>query len=145
MKWALLAAAALAGLIAVVAAIGYVLPVAHEASRSAEFPHPPDAVFALVSDLRNYPEWWPENDVRVEVVEAAAPSKFVTRIVGQTAFGGTWTWHIEKTPTGSRATITERGEIYNPIFRTLARFVFGYTSTMESCLNAARRNLNAGN
>ena len=29
-------------------------------------------------------------------------------------------------------TITERGEIYNVVFRTLAKFVFGYTSTMEA-------------
>ncbi len=31
-------------------------------------------------------------------------------------------------------TITERGEIYNPIFRVFARFVFGYTATMETYL-----------
>jgi hypothetical protein len=145
MKWALVAAAALVALVAAMAAIGYVLPVAHEASRSAEFARPPEAVFALVSDLTNYPAWWPENDVRVKVVEAAPPSKLVTRIVDETAFGGTWTWHIEKTPGGSRATITERGEIYNPIFRTLARFVLGYTSTMESCLIAARKRLDIAN
>lgn len=39
----------------------------------------------------------------------------------------------------SRLTITEHGEIYNPIFRTLARFVFGYTTTMDSCLAAIGR------
>jgi hypothetical protein len=79
----------------------------------------------------------------VEIVEAVPPSKFVTRIVGESAFGGTWTWAIDKTPTGSRATIIERGEIYNPIFRTLATYVFGLTSTMESCLAAAQRKLSS--
>ena len=69
------------------------------------------------------------------------PRRFVTRIVGETAFGGTWTMEIVPISTGSRLTITERGEIYNPIFRTLARFVFGHTSTMESCLTAARKKL----
>ena len=38
-------------------------------------------------------------------------------------------------------TITERGEIYNVIFRALSKFVFGYTSTMESCLAAAQKKL----
>ena len=48
---------------------------------------------------------------------------------------------IVPTPKGSRLTITERGEIYNPIFRTLARFVFGYSSTLESCLKAVEKKL----
>lgn len=30
----------------------------------------------------------------------------------------------------------EEGEIYNPIFRCLARFVFGYTSSLESYLKS---------
>ena len=43
---------------------------------------------------------------------------------------------------GSRLSITERGEVYNPIFRALSRFVFGYTGTIESCLEAAKKKLN---
>jgi len=141
MKWMLWILVSLVAIVGVVAIVGYVLPVAHEASRSAEFNQPPEAVFALVSDLKNYSTWWPDNQTNVEVVEAVPPSKFVTRIVGETDFGGTWTMEITPTPTGSRLTITERGEIYNPIFRTLAHFVFGYTSTLESCLEAAQRKL----
>ena len=141
MKWILRVAAFLIVLIAGIAVVGYFLPVAHEASRSAEFNKPQEAVYALISDLKNYSSWWPENEVNVEVVDAIPPSKFVTKIVGESAFGGTWTWLIEKTPTGARATVTERGEIYNPIFRTLARFVFGYAGSMETCLAAAQRRL----
>ena len=141
MKWILWMVVALAATVGVIAAVGFLLPVTHEASRSAQFSTRPELVYALISDLKNYSTWWPENEVAVEVVEAVPPGKFVTRIVGESAFGGTWTWNIEKTPTGSRATITERGEIYNPIFRTLARFVFGYTSSMENCLAAAQRKL----
>ena len=48
---------------------------------------------------------------------------------------------IEPAPGGSRLTITERGEIYNVVFRTLSRFVFGYTATMDDCLKAAARRL----
>lgn len=143
MTWILRIAVFLVVLAGVIAVVGYFLPIAHEASRSAEFTRPPDAVYALISDLKNYPAWWPEHETNVEVVDAVPPSKFVTRIVGESAFGGTWTWDIEKTAAGSRATITERGEIYNPIFRALARFVFGYTGAMESCLAAAQRRLGA--
>jgi hypothetical protein len=141
MKWILFTVTALIAVVGAVAIVGYFLPVAHQASRSADLNQPPEAVYALISDLKNYPAWWPENDTSVEIVESAAPSKFVTRIVGESAFGGTWTMAIVPTSTGSTLTITERGEIYNPIFRTLAHFVFGYTSTMESCLAAAKRRL----
>ena len=141
MKWILRIVIGVVALVALIAIVGYFLPVAHEASRSAEFNQPPEAVYALMSDLKNYSTWWPENEVNVEVVEAVPPTKFVTRIVGESAFGGTWTMAIAPTPTGSRLTITERGEIYNPIFRTLATFVFGHASTMESCLAAAQKKL----
>jgi hypothetical protein len=65
----------------------------------------------------------------------------VTRVVGETQFGGTWTIEITPTVSGSHVTITERGEIYNVVFRTLSKFVFGYTSTMDSCLAAAGKKL----
>jgi hypothetical protein len=51
-------------------------------------------------------------------------------------YGGTWTWEIEETPEGSAVRITENGEIYNPLFRFAARYVFGYSSTMEAYLRA---------
>jgi hypothetical protein len=95
--------------------------------------------------LQHYGSWWPEGtETRVAVVESVPPSRLVTKIDEPDApFGGTWTMEIVPTANGSRLTITERGEIYNPIFRALARFVFGYEGTMESCLEAARRKLSA--
>ena len=141
MKWILRAALFVIALIAAIALTGYFLPVNHEASRSADFNKPPETVHALISDVKNYSQWWPENEVNVEVVENVPPTRFVTRIVGESAFGGTWAMEIMPTPNGSRLTITERGEIYNPIFRTLAKFVFGHASTMESCLAAAQKRL----
>jgi hypothetical protein len=143
MKWMVWTLVVLVSMIGVVAIVGYFLPVNHQASRSADFTQPPAAVFALLSDLDRYPTWWPENDVRSEIVESAPPSHLVTRIVGQTAFGGTWTMEIVPIATGSHVTITERGEVYNLIFRTLARFVFGYTGTMDQCLAAAKKTLRA--
>jgi hypothetical protein len=141
MKWLMRSVIALVAIVGIIALVGYFLPMSHEASRSADFNKPPEVVFALISDLNNYSTWWPENETDVEVVESIPPTKFVTRIVGETDFGGTWTMQIEPTSVGSRLTITERGEVYNPMFRTLATFVFGHTSTMESCLAAAQKRL----
>ena len=141
MKWILWTVLSLVAIVGVIALIGYFLPVGHEASRSAEFNKPPDDVFALMADPGNYKEWWAGADVKSEVVERVPPTRVVTRVVGETQFGGTWTIDIAPTPAGSRMTITERGEVYNPIFRTLSKFVFGQTSTMESCLAAAQKKL----
>ena len=141
MRWSIGIAVSLIAIVGVMALIGYFLPVSHEASRSADFSRPPEDVFALISDVNNYHTWWPGAEVTVAIVASVPPATFVTKIVGDTEFGGTWTMAIVPTPNGSRLTITERGEIYNVIFRTLAKFVFGYTSTMESCLKAAQQRL----
>ena len=164
MKWVLRILLGLAIVVAVIAVVGWLLPVSHEASRSAEFSRPPEAVYVLVADVRNYPIWWKDisqvdmlveepgrttfrehmstGPVVITVTEAAPPSRFVTKIDDpDQPFGGTWTFEITPTAEGSRLTITERGEVYNPIFRFLSRFVFGYTSTMESFLAAARERL----
>jgi uncharacterized protein YndB with AHSA1/START domain len=159
------------GLIAlgvVVTVIGWLLPVGHEASRTAAFSAAPEKVFDMISRVDTYHTWWsevsrvemlpPENGrtrfrqetgtgpIVMEVTEAVAPSRFVTRIADpDQPFGGTWTWEIAPAGTGARVTITERGEIYNPLFRFMARYVFGYTSTMESALAALGARLGTRN
>jgi ribosome-associated toxin RatA of RatAB toxin-antitoxin module len=165
MKWVYWIAGTLVGVVGLVALTGVFLPVNHEASRSAEFARTSGEVYALVSDFRNYPNWWPDitkiemmveqptrttfreymadGPVIMTVVEATPPSRFVTTIDDKSQpFGGTWTFEVAPVAEGrTRLTITERGEIYNPIFRALARFVFGYTSTMESFLRSAQNRL----
>jgi hypothetical protein len=52
-------------------------------------------------------------------------------------FGGTWTYLFSPglEPTSvNRVMIVEDGQIYNPFFRFLARYIFGYTQSMESYL-----------
>ena len=141
MRIALWIVASLIAIVSIIALIGFFLPVGHEAARSAEFNKPPEAVWALIADPNTYSGWWQGADVKTAVVESVPPSKLVTKIVDETQFGGTWTFEIVPTPSGSRLTITERGEIYNVVFRALAKFVFGYTSTMDSCLQAAQKKL----
>ena len=143
MKWGLWSIVALVGVVGVIALIGFFLPVSHVASRSAEFNKPPDVVFALIADPNGYQGWWDGAEVKTAVVESVPPTKLVTKIVDETQFGGTWTWEVTPTPGGSRLTITERGEIYNVVFRALAKYVFGYTSTMDSFLAAAQKKLSA--
>jgi uncharacterized protein YndB with AHSA1/START domain len=167
MRYLVMAGAVLAALGAGVFMVGWLLPVGHTASSSAVVAAPPAAVYAAISDVEQYPRWWSEiarvemlpadggrvrfrehmstGPVGMEVEEASAPTRFVTRIAdrGQ-PFGGSWTVAIAPEGAGSRVTITERGEIYNPFFRFMARFVFGYTGTMDSCLRALQAHFSDG-
>jgi len=157
MRWIVWTIVGLVGLVGIVALIGWLLPVGHVASRSATFKQPPETVYAAVADLAGYPKWFKgvsriemlestngrvrfrehmsTGPVIMEVEEASPPGRYVTRIADpDQPFGGTWTFEITPAAGGARLTITERGEVYNPIFRFMSRFIFGQTGTMESFL-----------
>jgi uncharacterized protein YndB with AHSA1/START domain len=152
-------AAAVLALGIVITTIGWLLPVAHEVSRTGVVAAPPERVYDIVSRVEAYPTWWHDitrvemlpaeaghvrfrqhdstGSVVMEVVERVPPRRFMTRIADpEQPFGGTWTWELAREGAGTRVTITERGDVYNPLFRFMARFVFGYTSTLESHLTA---------
>ena len=109
----------------------------------------------MLSDVDNYPTWrpdvkklerLPDRDGRPAWVEEMStgripmffermerPSLLVGRIADPTLpFGGTWTYRITAAAGGSDLSITEDGEVYNPIFRFVSRFVFGHTATIDT-------------
>jgi hypothetical protein len=119
---------------------GKTLPEAHVATRSKRIPGRPEIVWGLINDPVATKGW--AGDPKTEVVEQDEPRLLVTKIVGEKAYGGTWTFEIA--PDGhdaSTVTITERGEVYNPLFRVLSRYVFGQTRTIESYLAKLERAL----
>jgi uncharacterized protein YndB with AHSA1/START domain len=140
-------------LVAVVVVIGYLLPVGHVAARNAILPQPPDRVFALLTDVEEYPRWrsdvqrvellsrdsprrWIEHgrngDITFEVVASESPRRLVARIADRSLpFGGTWTYELVPEGDGTRLTITEHGQVFNPVFRFMSRFVFGHTATLD--------------
>jgi hypothetical protein len=157
MKIALCAAAFALLIVVVLVAVAASLPIQHIVSRSMRLKKTPSEVFALISGP---PNWRPDvresinlpaNDslrrwrevtgdgksMTYEVAEESAPSRLVTRIADKNLpFGGTWTYEIEPAEGGCVLRITERGEIYNIIFRFVARFFLGYASSVESYLRA---------
>lgn len=157
MKWVLIVGAVLVGLVAVMAIVGLMLPKAHVASRRARVAQPPAAVWAVVTDFAGMASWRSDlksvemldehdglpafrehgdnGDIAMQVVEMRAPEHLVVRIADpDLPFGGAWTWELATEGGGTAVTITERGEVRNPIFRFLSRFVFGHTATMERVL-----------
>jgi polyketide cyclase/dehydrase/lipid transport protein len=159
MKWALIIGLVVIALIALVTIAGLALPKSHSASRRAAIASPCDPVFAAITDAEKFPSWrsdvrkverLPDRDGRpvwVEegrtgrmtlAVERLEPPRLVVMRIADPdlPFGGTWTYELTPTADGCQLTITENGEIYNPIFRFMARFVFGYESTMAGYLDA---------
>jgi len=160
MKWIRVLVFGAATLAGVVTAIGASLPREHTASRSLLVHRPATAVWTAISDFRAAPSWrkdvrsvergpdrnghpvWIEQGANgtlpMEVVEADAPSKLVTRIADPNLpFGGTWTYRVEPGPGGStRLTITEEGWVSNPIFRFVSRVVLGRYATIDAYLNS---------
>ena len=156
MKWILWIGGSLVTLVGVVALIGAMLPLRHSASRRARFRVAPDALYAVIAgppdwrtgvksfgvlpDQDGRKQWWEEDShrqkVTYELMESRPPVRLVTRIADRNLpFGGAWTLDISPTPDGgSELRIREDGEIYNVIFRFMARFFFGYTSSIETYL-----------
>jgi hypothetical protein len=131
-----------------VALIGAALPKEHVASRKILLRASPEDVFALIagpSDWRGLkyevltqaPLKWREIDSRgdaitYERVETIAPRRIVNRIADpKLPFGGSWTYEIAPSGNGTELTITENGEVYNPLFRFVSRFVMGHQATIE--------------
>ncbi len=165
MKWLLLGLGVLIVAVGAIAAIGAVLPQNHSATRSARFKRSPQAVWEVITgppdwrpDVRSFEKLapheghrtWKETDkhgqvITYESLEEVPPIRLVTRIADRSLpFGGTWTHQITPIPEGCSLQITEDGEIYNPIFRFMARFVLGYNGTIDSYLKALESNLGGG-
>ena len=157
MRWILYVVAAIAIIAIVIVVIGYSLPQAHSASRNVTVAMPPDALYALLVDVDRYQSWrpgvkslqrhpdregkpaWTEEmsgmKIPLHFERMERPSLLVSRIADPSLpFGGTWTYRIQPAPGGSALTITEDGEVYNPFFRFMSRFVFGHTATIDEFL-----------
>jgi hypothetical protein len=160
MKWILIVVGVTAGLIALIAVIGSLMPKGHSASRSTVINKSPAVLWKAMTDFAAFPEWrtdiksvealpdrdghkvWREDGkngkLTLETIEASPPSRLVLRIADpDLPYGGTWTYDIQPNGSGgSRLTITEDGEIYNPIFRFIGRAFIGPTASIETYLKA---------
>jgi len=154
MKMALILLGVVVGVIALIVVIGALLPTKHVAVRTVTLRAAPDNVFRLISG----PQDWrtdlkeckffdqdghhmiretdkPGQTITYEVVQSQAPTLWKRTIADKSLpFGGSWTWNIHPASEGSSVTIIEDGEVYNPIFRFVSRFVIGHTQTIDNYL-----------
>jgi hypothetical protein len=167
MRWitVLIVIAAVVALTAALAAfIGSRLPQSHHASVERILRAEPEVVWRTLTDVDAFPTWrsdvkrvrrLPDRDGKPSWVEEGRsgtmtfvferlepPRVLVSRIADRNLpFGGTWTMEIAPAEGGARLKISEDGEIYNPIFRFMARFVFGYDGTINGYLSGLERTI----
>lgn len=85
---------------------------------------------------------WNAQEIPYEIMESTPPArgvpgKLVARIADpKLPYGGGWTYEVAAADGGTELRITERGEVYNPIFRFVSRFIIGHTKSLEDYLNA---------
>lgn len=162
MKWILIVVVVLVALVAVAFLIGWMLPKGHTAARTLRLKQSPAAVWAVITDAQAMPSWRPNvikverladqnghpvwresykngDSLPLEIVESVSPTRLVGRIADpKLPFGGTWTYELTPVDGGCTLTITERGEVYNPIFRLVSRFM-NQTATIEEYLTYLAR------
>ena len=142
---------------------GMMLPVNHIASVEKTLPADAAKVWSLLTDIESQPKWrtdlksikvvsndpvsWVETSSFGEIpmkVERMEPHQaLVTRINStELPFGGTWTFKLEPQGSNTKLTITEDGEVRQPVFRFLSKYVFGHTKTLNTYISHLETFLN---
>lgn len=151
---------------AVIWIMGMTLPQSHSISISQQFDASPEEIYMIITDIRSFPEWRSnveqveflneneEHPVWREGYSDEDPLSF--RMIGKTQnqsitveiadenlpFSGQWTYTIEPQKEGARLTITENGEVYNPIFRFVSAYIIGHDSTIKQYMSDLETELN---
>lgn len=163
MKWILIPVIGLAAVMLLITLIGMTLPAGHTASRRARFRENPQTIFDAISGPGDWRSdiaktepvpsvsgklLWKEisksgGAITYELIESTPPLRRVTRIADENLpFSGGWTLEIAPAAGGSTLRITERGEVRNPIFRFVSRFVMGHYKTIDTYLSDLAKKFN---
>lgn len=158
MKRLLVVVFVLLALLVAVPVVGLLLPRSHVVARSVTLHQPPDAIWQTITDFDATPSWrpsvarverlppqggfpiWREHDqdgkaLTLATVESIAPARLVRQIADpDLPFGGRWAFEIAPVEDGSRVTITEHGDVHNPVFRVVSRFFMDQSAAIDRYL-----------
>jgi hypothetical protein len=158
MKRVLITVLVLISFLLAVPVVGLFLPRSHVVARTITLHQPPDAIWRVITDFEAAPTWRP-NVARIEqlsahqgfpvwrehyqtgdaltlaTIESIAPARLVREIVDpDLPFGGRWLYEIAPMGGESRVTITEHGDVFNPVFRVVSRFFMDQTANIDQYL-----------
>lgn len=164
MKILLRILAVLVLIVVVVILIGLLLPRTHTAAVEGRYGASADQLYDAIDNVEDGPQWRTGLQ-RVEMLSAPGEPKrwretaewgtlafvhesndpgrrIVSRIVDEgQGFGGTWTFEITPVANGAVLRVTERGEVSNPLYRFMSRFVVGYYRSAETYVRDLGRHL----
>lgn len=147
MLWVLGAAGILAAVPLLLALYGLTLPRVHDVACRVDVGGPPEEVWRVIDGAAEQPEWndmvtrcervergdgrevWCEHHAKgpplvLEVVEREENRTLVRSIAdAKKVFSGSWRFVLEPSPEragATRVTISEHGEVPNPLFRAMA-------------------------
>ncbi len=167
LRWVLFLIGGLIGLMLLATAIGATLPESHVATRTLTLPQTPEAVWQVITDYGQQPQWFSEvtkaerlpdqnghaawretlgGDIvaTMEITEEKPPQRLVRKIANDDLmFGGQWEYDLKPQGSGCQITVTERGFVRNPFFRFVSRFVIGHHATIEKYLRSLAAKLGA--
>jgi len=136
---------------------GASIPVHQTHTRTTELKQTPEAIFALLTDLPNFPKW-NRDMVKIEmlppvdgkeatrqtfkhnmqmtiITSESTPPKHLVRSLGDNSgpFEGSWTYDISPSSAGTHIVLTEQMTMNNVFFRLMAK-LFGPTKHMDGHL-----------
>ncbi len=159
-SWALTIVGSLVGLVLLVLVIGSFLPKSQFGTRTLILKQPPEAVWQVLTDYPRKPSWQPDvkrferladrngHEVWMEVhksgarvvfetIESHPPRRLVWRVPGDYGpFRGLLVVEITPIEGGCRVTFTQEGEVPNPFYRFLVRFLLPLEGFLEADLKA---------
>lgn len=153
------------GVFTVITTCGSMTPRQHIAMESAELGAAPGVVYATIRDVAAAPAWRSDLD-RVEIVPDAGDRQLYReigddgattfeitedipneRLVTEIAdpgrvFTGRWVFQLAPTEAGgTRLTVTEVGDVPNPVLRLLASTLFGFDGAIRQYLGDLQTHL----
>lgn len=149
--------ALLVSLVAAIVVGGLATPRAHVASRTIQLRASPQAVWELVHNVAGYPDWrddiqsvsvstegnaplqWTEvgrqKSLSYRASAVDAPHRFASQIADDDlGYSREWLYVITPTDGGTRVTITESGQVGNPVVRFFSTHFIGYTRAIDTYL-----------
>lgn len=167
MKWILGTGIALAIITATITIIGVLLPAKHRYTESRDLNHAnPERVWQVITDFQAYPSWrtginkvqrkadfddvdtWEEIDatgesITYKTIAIEHNKRLVRKIANDNLpFGGTWEFKIASQDNNTKITITEDGEVYNPIFRFISKYIIGHRKNVRLYLDDLSKEVN---
>ncbi|MEY2564611.1 MAG: hypothetical protein QOH88_2804 [Verrucomicrobiota bacterium] len=143
--------------------VGYSIPARQTHTRTITLKQTPEAIFALLTDLPNFPKW-NSNMVKIEmlppvdgkeatrqtfkgnmqmtiITTESTPPKRLVRSMGDAGgpYEGSWAYDISPSAGGSQVVLTEQSEMKSPFFRLMVK-VFGPTKYMDEHLTGMAKN-----